>query len=38
MKDDSRKIEKGDTYISLTNNKEYIKEAIEKGAQKVIQN
>lgn len=36
MKDDSRKIEKGDTYISLTNNKEYIKEAIEKGAQKVI--
>jgi len=36
MKDDSRKVIKGDTYISLTNNENYIKEAIEKGASRVI--
>lgn len=36
MKDDSRKIEVGDTFISLTNNEEYIKDAIKNGASKVI--
>lgn len=36
MKDDSRKIEVGDTYISLTNNEKYILDAIERGASKVI--
>ena len=36
MKDDSRKVIKGDTYISLTNNENYIKDAIEKGASRVI--
>src|SRR5574344_2162584 len=36
MKDDSRKIEVGDTYISLTNNINYIEDAIKNGAKKVI--
>lgn len=36
MKDDSRKINNGDTFISLTGNKEYIEDAIKKGASKVI--
>ena len=36
MKDDSRKVIEGDTFISLTNNEKYIKEAILNGASKVI--
>lgn len=36
MKDDSRKVIKGDTFISLTNKKEYIEEAILNGASKII--
>ncbi len=36
MKDDSRKVIEGDTYISLTNNEDYILDAISKGASKVI--
>ncbi len=36
MKDDSRKIVKGDTFISLTNNPKYIEDAISKGAKEVI--
>src|SRR5574344_1225366 len=36
MKDDSRKVELGDTYISLTNNVDYINEAIKNGAKEVI--
>ena len=36
MKDDSRKIEIGDTFISLTDNKNYINDAINRGASKII--
>lgn len=36
MKDDSRKVVKGDTFISLTDNEEYIKDAINRGASKII--
>ena len=36
MKDDSRKVIKGDTYISLTNNSKYVEDAILNGASKVI--
>ena len=36
MKDDSRKIIEGDTFISLTDNEEYINDAINRGASKII--
>ncbi|MBR1376312.1 MAG: UDP-N-acetylmuramoyl-L-alanyl-D-glutamate--2,6-diaminopimelate ligase [Bacilli bacterium] len=36
MKDDSRKVSPGDTFISLTGKEEYIKDAINNGASKVI--
>ena len=36
MCDDSRNIMPGDTFISLNGNEEYIKEAISKGASKII--
>ena len=36
MKDDSRKINKGDIFISLTDNDEYIIDAINRGASKII--
>ena len=36
MKDDSRKINVGDTFISLDGNKEYICEAIMNGASKIV--
>lgn len=36
MKDDSRKVLKGDTFISLTDNKNYIDEAIKNGVSKIV--
>ena len=36
MKDDSRKVIKGDTFISLTGNKKYIEEAIKNGASLIV--
>ena len=36
MKDDSRKVNIGDTFISLTNNEKYIEDAIENGAERII--
>ena len=38
IKDDSRKIEVGDIFVDLSNNSEYVLDAIEKGAKKVIVN
>ena len=36
IKDDSRKIKKGDTFIAIDDGKKYIEDAIEKGAKKII--
>ena len=36
LKDDSRKIKKGDTFIAIDNGKNYIEDAIKKGARKII--
>ncbi len=36
IKDDSRKINKGDTFIALDNGIKYVDDAIKKGAKKVI--
>lgn len=36
IKDDSRKIKKGDTFIAIDNGKKYIDEAIKNGAVKII--
>ena len=36
MKDDSRNINQGDIFISLTDNEEYILDAINRGASKII--
>ena len=36
LKDDSRKINKGDTFVAIDKGHDYIKEAIEKGAKKII--
>ena len=36
MKDDSRKVIEGDTFISLTDNEKYIEDAIKRGASKII--
>ncbi len=36
MKDDSRKVIEGDTFISLTDNEKYIEDAIKRGASKIV--
>lgn len=36
LKDDSRKIKKGDTFIAIDNGRNYIEDAIKKGAKKII--
>ena len=36
IKDDSRKIKKGDTFIAIDKGKSYIEDAIKKGAKKII--
>ena len=36
IKDDSRKIKKGDTFIAIDNGKNYVMDAINNGASKVI--
>ena len=36
LKDDSRKIKKGDTFIAIDNGKNYINDAIKNGASKII--
>ena len=36
IKDDSRKIKKGDTFIAIDDGKKYIDDAIKKGARKII--
>ena len=36
IKVDSRKIKKGDVFLDLSNNPNYVKDAIKRGAKKVI--